>query len=211
VAEVAGVGSDLQERASVTRGADAQLARGAAGIRRRLRRELGLLDLALARLREAGLVHERTTERTDSTHVLAAVRDLTRLELITEAVRAALEEVAGTSPHLLDELVDEDWGRRYGRPVRLAKNPTRPKSAPARRCRGTGCLPCSRSSRRRSGCRFLPPPRSPRDEDAATVALDADRLRERVRSCREDTWHDRTQGATRSGTSSCRHGRRRPT
>lgn len=87
-----------------------------------------LLDLALARLKEAGLVRERTTQRTDSTHVLAAVRDLTRLELITEAVRAALEEVAGTAPHLLHELVDEDWGRRYGRPVRLGKNPTKPKT-----------------------------------------------------------------------------------
>ncbi|MFG2395419.1 transposase [Streptomyces lavendulae] len=87
-----------------------------------------LLDLALARLKEAGLVRERTTQRTDSTHVLAAVRDLTRLEMVTEAVRAALEEVAGTAPHLLDELVDEDWGRRYGRPVRLGKNPTKPKT-----------------------------------------------------------------------------------
>ena len=87
-----------------------------------------LLDLALARLKEAGLVRERTTQRTDSTHVLAAVRDLTRLELVTEAVRAALEEVAGTAPHLLVGLVDEDWGRRYGRPVRLGKNPTRPKT-----------------------------------------------------------------------------------
>ncbi|WP_079034945.1 IS1182 family transposase [Streptomyces hirsutus] len=87
-----------------------------------------LLDLALARLKEAGLVRERTTQRTDSTHVLAAVRDLTRLELITEAVRAALEEVAGTAGHLLDGLVDEEWGRRYGRPVRLGKNPTRPKT-----------------------------------------------------------------------------------
>ena len=53
-----------------------------------------LLDLALARLKEAGLVRDRTTQRTDSTHVLAAVRDLTRLELVTEAVRAALEELA---------------------------------------------------------------------------------------------------------------------
>lgn len=85
-----------------------------------------LLDLALARLKAAGLVRERTTQRTDSTHVLAAVRDLTRLELVTEAVRAALEEVAGISPHLLDGLVDEDWGLRYGRPVRLGKNPTKP-------------------------------------------------------------------------------------
>lgn len=58
-----------------------------------------LLDLALVRLKEAGLVRERTTQRTDSTHVLAAVRDLTRLELVTEAVRAALEEVARTASH----------------------------------------------------------------------------------------------------------------
>lgn len=47
-------------------------------------------------------------------------------ELVTEAVRAALEEVAGISPHLLDELIDEGWGLRYGRPVRLGKNPTKP-------------------------------------------------------------------------------------
>jgi IS5 family transposase len=87
-----------------------------------------LLDLALTRLKEAGLVRERTTQRTDSTHVLASVRDLTRLELVTEAVRAALEEVARTAGHLLVGLVDEDWGRRYGRPVRLGKNPTRPKT-----------------------------------------------------------------------------------
>jgi transposase len=87
-----------------------------------------LLDLALARLKEAGLVRERTTQRTDSTHVLAAVRALTRLELVTEAVRAALEELARTAGHVLDGLVDDDWGRRYGRQVRLGKNPTRPKT-----------------------------------------------------------------------------------
>ncbi|MGW0792338.1 hypothetical protein ACWD04_29965 [Streptomyces sp. NPDC002911] len=73
-------------------------------------------------------MRERTTQRTGSTHVLAAVRDLTRLELITEPVRAALEEFGGTSPPLLDELVDGEWGRRYGRPVRLGKNPTKPKT-----------------------------------------------------------------------------------
>lgn len=87
-----------------------------------------LLDLALARLKEAGLVRERTAQRTDSTHVLATVRNLTRLELVTEALRAALEELARTAGHALDGLVGEDWGRRYGRPVRLGKNPTRPKT-----------------------------------------------------------------------------------
>jgi hypothetical protein len=40
------------------------------------------------------------------------VRDLTRLELITEAVRAALEELARTAGHALAGLVDEDWGGR---------------------------------------------------------------------------------------------------
>ncbi|MCW2884716.1 MAG: hypothetical protein QOE54_2795 [Streptosporangiaceae bacterium] len=46
----------------------------------------------------------------------------------TAQVRAALEELAGTVPHLLEGLVEEEWGRRYGRPVRLGKNPTRPKT-----------------------------------------------------------------------------------
>ncbi|WP_433192206.1 transposase [Nocardia sp. CA-107356] len=87
-----------------------------------------LLDLVLARLADAGLVRERTTQRTDCTHVLAVVRDLTRLELITEAVRAALEELARAAPHLLTGLVDEEWGRRYGRQMRVGRNPTRPKT-----------------------------------------------------------------------------------
>jgi transposase len=87
-----------------------------------------LLDLALARLKEAGLVRERTSQRTDSARVLAAVRGLTRLELVTEAVRAALEELARAAGDALDGLVDDDWGRRYGRPARLGKNPARPKT-----------------------------------------------------------------------------------
>src|SRR5215468_3789935 len=87
-----------------------------------------LRDLAPARLTEAGLVRERTAWRADSTRVLAAVRDLTRLELVTEAVRAAVEELARTAGHVLEGLAGDDWGRRYGRPVRLGKNPTRPKT-----------------------------------------------------------------------------------
>jgi hypothetical protein len=48
---------------------------------------------------------------------------LTRLELVTEAVRAALEELARTAPEALEGLVDDDWGRRYGRQVRLGRTP----------------------------------------------------------------------------------------
>jgi hypothetical protein len=57
---------------------------------------------------------------------MAAARDLTRLELITETIRAALEELAPDAPHLLDGLVDEEWAKRYGRPVRLVSQPSRP-------------------------------------------------------------------------------------
>ena len=56
------------------------------------------------------------------------MRDLTRLELVTEAVRAALEELARTADYTLEGLAGDDWGRRYGRPVRLGKNPARPKT-----------------------------------------------------------------------------------
>ncbi|MGW5776342.1 transposase [Streptomyces sp. NPDC003863] len=48
-----------------------------------------LLDLALERMRSAGLLKERGRQRTDSSQVLAAARELTRLELVLEAVRAA--------------------------------------------------------------------------------------------------------------------------
>jgi len=77
-------------------------------------------------MQAAGLLKQRGRQRTGSTHVRAAVRDLTRLELITEAVRATLEELARDAPHLLDGLVDEDWAKRYGRPVRLVSQPSRP-------------------------------------------------------------------------------------
>ncbi|MFE5587831.1 hypothetical protein [Kitasatospora sp. NPDC056531] len=42
---------------------------------------------------EAGLVKRRGRQRTDSTHVLAAVRRLDRIELVGETLRAALEEL----------------------------------------------------------------------------------------------------------------------
>jgi transposase len=75
------------------------------------------LDLLLAALRGRGLVKERGRERTDSTHVVAAVRRLNRLELCAESVRAALEALASAAPHWVEAvLAGEGWQRRYGRP-----------------------------------------------------------------------------------------------
>ncbi|MFE3121872.1 IS1182 family transposase [Streptomyces hydrogenans] len=84
------------------------------------------LSLALDRMRLAGLVKERGRQRTDSTQVLAAARELTRLELVLEAVRAALEEAATRAPEILDELVDAEWAVRYCRPVRLPSRSSHP-------------------------------------------------------------------------------------
>lgn len=73
--------------------------------------------LALTRIRRASLLKSRGTQRTDSTHILSAARELTRLELVTEAVRAVLEAMAHHAPEVLDELDTAEWAERYGRPA----------------------------------------------------------------------------------------------
>src|SRR6266508_4142097 len=73
------------------------------------------LDLLLAALVERGLLKPGGKQRTDSTHVLGAVRDLNRLELAGESVRAAWEALAAAAPDwLADTLEVPDWSARYG-------------------------------------------------------------------------------------------------
>jgi transposase len=77
--------------------------------------EARVLDLLVAKLVERGLLKSGGRQRTDSTHVLSAVRDLNRLELAGESVRAAVEAVAVAAPDWLAGTIDvADWGRRYG-------------------------------------------------------------------------------------------------
>lgn len=72
-------------------------------------------DRLLAHCREAGLVAAGGKQRTDSTHVISAVRDLNRLELAGESVRAALEALAVAAPAWLAEQVDvAEFAHRYG-------------------------------------------------------------------------------------------------
>src|SRR5262245_26584709 len=56
--------------------------------------ELLLLDAMLARFTAAGLLKARGRQRTDSTHVLAAIRWLNRLECVGETLRHALNALA---------------------------------------------------------------------------------------------------------------------
>jgi transposase len=63
-----------------------------------------VLDLLLAALQDKGLVAAGGKQRTDSTHVISAVRDLNRLELAGESVRACLEALAVAAPGWLAQV-----------------------------------------------------------------------------------------------------------
>jgi transposase len=91
--------------------------------------ELLLLDALLRRLQDEGLVKARGRQRTDSTHVLAAIRGLNRLERVGETLRAALNELATVAPAWLREVAPVIWYERYGRRV---ENYRLPRSEAAR-------------------------------------------------------------------------------
>ena len=81
-------------------------------------------DRLLERCRELGLVKAGGRQRTDSTHVIAAVRDLNTMELAGEAVRALVEALATVAPGFLAKTVDlEAWTTRYGPPVSAWRQP----------------------------------------------------------------------------------------
>ncbi|MGH3211388.1 MAG: IS1182 family transposase [Trebonia sp.] len=80
--------------------------------------ERAVLDALLERLAAGGLVKAGGKQRTDSTHVIAAVAALNRLELAGESVRAALEALAAAHPGWTAQVLHVgEWSRRYGTPV----------------------------------------------------------------------------------------------
>ena len=82
-----------------------------------------LLARVLEVAREAGLLRGRGRQRTDGTHVLAAIRVLNRLELAGETLRAALNAVAAVAPDWLRGVAPPDWHARYDRRVEDARLP----------------------------------------------------------------------------------------
>lgn len=76
--------------------------------------ERQLLDGMLARLAAVGLLRARGRQRTDSTHVLAAIRVLSRLELVGETLRHALNALATVAPEWLRPQLEPAWAERYG-------------------------------------------------------------------------------------------------
>jgi hypothetical protein len=75
--------------------------------------EVVVLDALLERLAADGLVGAGGTMCTDSTHVVSAVRDLNRLELAGDSVRACLEQLAVAASQVVARLLDDSWARQY--------------------------------------------------------------------------------------------------
>lgn len=88
-----------------------------------------LLERLLERFREKKLLKVRGHQRTDSTHVLAAIRVMNRLELVTETMRAALNEVAVFAPEWLAKAALPEWLTRY---ATRAEQSRMPRTDPAR-------------------------------------------------------------------------------
>ena len=97
-----------------------------------------LLDVILALARKRDLLSAGGRQRTDSTHVLAVVRALNRLECVTETMRHALESLAVAAPDWLRVCAQSDWVKRYGH--RAMDEPSAKKRCPPGRAR-TGHRP----------------------------------------------------------------------
>ena len=84
-----------------------------------------VLDILLERLSQSGLLRAGGRQRTDSTHVLAAVRTLHRIEFVGETVRATLEALAAAAPDWLATkgMASGEWVKRYGTRVESYRLP----------------------------------------------------------------------------------------
>ena len=82
-----------------------------------------LLDKLLERCRALELLTARGQQRTDSTHVLAAIRVMNRLELVTETLRAALNILATVAPDWLQGLAPLAWYARYSKRIEDTRLP----------------------------------------------------------------------------------------
>ena len=77
--------------------------------------EMRLFEIMLEHLKTQGLLKAGGRQRTDSTHILAAVRTLNRLERVGETLRHALNVLAEVAPGWLHAHAHPEWYECYGR------------------------------------------------------------------------------------------------
>ena len=75
--------------------------------------EATLLNRMLDLFKEKKLIKVRGRQRTDSTHILAAVRELNRLELVGETMLFALNALTQVDPEWLRSVAPTEWFERY--------------------------------------------------------------------------------------------------
>ncbi len=76
-----------------------------------------LFEGLLTHFKARGWLTQRQRQRTDSTHILAAVRSLNRLELVGRTLQHALHTLALVSPDWLLTQIDPECFERYSRPL----------------------------------------------------------------------------------------------
>ncbi len=71
--------------------------------------ENSLFDKLLDWCQGRKMLKARGKQRTDSTHVLAFVRGINRLECVLESMRFALNAIAKESPEWLNQMFQQEW------------------------------------------------------------------------------------------------------
>jgi transposase len=89
------------------------------------------LDPFLAACNVRGWIKARGTQRPDSTHVLAAIRTLPRLECVLDAMQDALKQLRAVEPAWVQPQVPLDWDLRYGLRSDQARLPKEPSTREA--------------------------------------------------------------------------------
>jgi transposase len=84
-----------------------------------------VFDAVLRAAGEAGLVKPGKRQRTDATHVLAATRDLNRLEFVVETLRTALNQIAEEAGDWLVTVAAPEWFDRYSARPEDSRFPSR--------------------------------------------------------------------------------------
>ena len=72
-----------------------------------------LFEAMLTYLKQQGLIKAGGRQRTDATHVLAAVRATNRVVCVGETLRAALNTLAEVAPEWLRCFAPDEWYERY--------------------------------------------------------------------------------------------------
>lgn len=81
-----------------------------------------LFEKMLGLFKEKELLNKRE-QRTDATHIVAAVRELNRAEVVGETLRQALNILAQVDPNWLRQQIEQGWFERYSQPIHTFRLP----------------------------------------------------------------------------------------